>query len=204
MIVYVESNFILELAYLQEGHEACAKILEYANGNSVHLILPAYAVAEPYSAWAGRKKRRAQLHSELTKELKELGRSEPYSESREEFQDITRALLASGEEEKRRLDAAIELVLERATLIPLDDATVRRAIGLQVTSGLGPQDSLIYASVLSHLASVEMTEPKCFLTSNSKDFANPVIIAELSSHGCGLSTNFGEAYGMILKHLSAS
>src|SRR6267378_5035323 len=116
MIVYVESNFILELAYLQEQYENCERILKLAEAGEIQLILPAFAVAEPFSAWVGRKKRRELLHNDLSRELRELGRSEPYASSREEFQDITKALLISGEDEKLRLDAATEKVLERAVL----------------------------------------------------------------------------------------
>ena len=55
MIVYVESNFILELAYLQEDHENCGRILKLAEAGKIQLILPAFAIAEPFSlGWEGR------------------------------------------------------------------------------------------------------------------------------------------------------
>ena len=200
MIVYLESNFILELAYLQEEYSNCERILELARSGKAQLVLPAFAVAEPYSAWVGRKRRRGILHGELTRELRELGRSEPYAHSREEFQELTKALLVSGEDEKRRLDQTIENVLQAAILIPIEADTIRTAIDIQLTSLLGPQDSIVYASVLSHLASVNTGEPRCFVTKNSRDFANPDIVAELTSYDCDLCTNFGEAYGWILSH----
>lgn len=197
MIVYLESNFILELAYLQEEYSNCERILELSRAREAQLVLPAFAIAEPYSAWVGRKKRRGILHNELTRELRELGRSEPYAGSQEEFQEITRALLVSGEDEKRRLDEAIEKVLQASTLIPIEADTIRLAIDIQLTSRLGPQDSIVYASVLSHLATVNKDTPKCFVTKNSRDFANPDIVAELETYRCDLCTNFGEAYGWI-------
>jgi hypothetical protein len=125
MIVYLESNFILELAYLQEEHSNCEQILELSRADDAQLVLPAFAIAEPYSAWVGRKKRRGALHNELTRELRELGRSAPYAGSREEFQEITKALLVSGEDEKRRLDEAIEKVLQASILIPIEADTIR-------------------------------------------------------------------------------
>lgn len=201
MIVYVESNFILELAYLQEDHENCGRILKLAEAGKIQLILPAFAIAEPFSAWVGRKRRREHLHSELTQELRELGRSEPYAGSREEFQDVTKALLVSGEEEKLRLDAAIAQILKESELIPIEADVIRSAIEIQTRNRLSPQDSIIYASVLSHVANVSKEEPKCFITKNSRDFSNPDIVQELSALGCELGTNFGEGYGLILKHL---
>jgi predicted nucleic acid-binding protein len=200
MIVYVESNFILELAYLQEEHENCERILKLAEAEKLQLIIPAFAIAEPFSAWVGRKRRRAELHENLTKELRELGRSEPYAASPEEFQEITKVLLVSGEDEKLRLDAAIERVLAVAVLIPIEGNTIRSAIEIQKTRKLEPQDSIVYASVLSDLPS-RKDEPRCFVTKNSRDFVNPDIIQELAGYQCELITKFGAAYGFILNHL---
>ena len=197
MILYVESNFILELAYLQEEHANCERILKLAREGVVQLILPAFAIAEPYSAWVGRKKRRQAVHTELTRELRELGRSEPYAGAPEQFQDVTKALLVSGEEEKNRLDESIESVLQACSLIPLEADTIRTAIDIQLTTGLGPQDSIIYASVLSHLLNVAPGEHKYFVTKNSKDFDNPDITDELGRYHCELCTSFGEAYGIV-------
>ena len=200
MIVYVESNFILELAYLQEDHENCGRILKLAEAGKIQLIVPVFAIAEPFSAWVGRKRRRKEVHENLTKELRELGRSKPYADSQEEFLEITTVLLVSGEDEKLRLDAAIERVLAAAALIPIEANTVRSAIEIQKSRSLEPQDSIVYASLLSDLPSRE-GEPRCFVTKNSKDFANPDIIQDLAGHRCELFTDFGAAYGFILKHL---
>lgn len=120
MIAYVESNFILELAYLQEEHEVCERILLLAQEQRISLVLPAFCVGEPYGAWVGRNKRRARLHDDLARELKELARSKPYTTSRDDFQNITRALGISGGEEKQRLDSVLLTVLNSSTLIPLD------------------------------------------------------------------------------------
>lgn len=43
MIVYVESNFVLELALRQEEHGACERILEHAEANHIELVIPAYS-----------------------------------------------------------------------------------------------------------------------------------------------------------------
>lgn len=47
MIVYIESNFVLELAYLQEEHESCTKILNLSEADNIELVIPAYCVGEP-------------------------------------------------------------------------------------------------------------------------------------------------------------
>ena len=48
MDIYVESNFVLELALLQEHHESCEKIIQLCEASKVKLILPAYTLVEPY------------------------------------------------------------------------------------------------------------------------------------------------------------
>ena len=48
--VYVESNFILELAFLQEQHQACLRILELTEQGSIRLAVPAYCIGMPTPA----------------------------------------------------------------------------------------------------------------------------------------------------------
>jgi len=99
MIVYVESNFIFELAYLREEHENCDKILDLSASGDIRLVLPAFSVGEVYEAQTRRAKRRAELHDKLNKEIGELARSKPYRDSRDQFKEVTKALIVSGEEE---------------------------------------------------------------------------------------------------------
>ena len=47
MKVYIESNFVLELALLQEQNESCENILSLGKSGNIHLIIPAFCVAEP-------------------------------------------------------------------------------------------------------------------------------------------------------------
>lgn len=47
MIIYVESNFVLELAFLQEQFESCEKILSICEKELGTLIVPAFSLAEP-------------------------------------------------------------------------------------------------------------------------------------------------------------
>ena len=196
MIVYIESNFVLELAYLQEEHASCGSILSLAEHSEIQLALPAFSVGEPYESWVRRSKQRTELHDRLSREINELSRSKPYSESSKEFQDITRTLIQSGEEEKRRLDDTISRILQTAIVIPIGRDTVRSAIELQKTRNLSPQDSIVYASVLSHLSGA-LSDQNCFLTKNSKDFANPDVYTDLSAYNCKLLTSFSNGLGYI-------
>lgn len=202
MIVYVESNFVLELAYLQEEHESCEEILKLAEEGRIEIVLPAYSVGEPYDSWVRRSKRRAALDESLSRELNELSRSKPYVETLNEFQEITKTLLQSGEQEKERLDDALNRILETAVVVPIEREIIKNAIDLQKTRNFRlPQDSIVYASVLSHLANTSTEELKCFITKNSKDFANPDIYTDLESYNCKLLTKFSDGLGYTKSRL---
>ena len=99
MIVYVESNFVLELAFLQEEYERCLELLRLAESQDIHLVLPAFSIGEPYEVWVRRSKQRRALRDQLSTAIRELSRSRPYQASSHEFQELTNLLLRSGEEE---------------------------------------------------------------------------------------------------------
>lgn len=48
MRVYVESNFVLEIALEQEQHRACEDLVRLAEDAAIELVLPSFALLEPY------------------------------------------------------------------------------------------------------------------------------------------------------------
>jgi hypothetical protein len=72
MIVYVESNFLLEIALVQEQSVGAENILALAQSKKITLIVPAFALAEPY--WTLRKNgdARRKLCNEVAREIKQL------------------------------------------------------------------------------------------------------------------------------------
>lgn len=194
MIVYVESNFVLELAFLQEDHESCLALLGMAEAGDLDLVLPAYSVGEPYEVWVRRSKQRRELHNRLRTELGELARSKPYQGPSADLRELLGILVESGEEEKGRLDQALDRIAKVATLIPISGNTLRAAIAFQKNPGLSPQDAIVYASVLDHLTSAA-PGLKCFITKNAKDFVSLRIRDELAAYDCRLLTRFRDGLG---------
>jgi predicted nucleic acid-binding protein len=189
MIVCIESNFIFEVAFLREEHQRCEAIIGLASSGSIDLALPAFCVGEPYEAWWRRDRQRRDLSRKLTIEIDELSRSEPYQESPTRFTELTSFLIESGDDEKRRLDQAMDEVLSVAQVIPIGLDILRAAITYQTTLALSPQDSIVYASTIEHLAHSDRG-PAAFVTKNAKDFANPDIKAELANYGCKVFLKF--------------
>ena len=197
MIVYVESNFVLELAFLREEHESCSSFLCLSKSGTIRLVLPAFSIGEPYEALVRRAKQRRELHRQLSDTIHELSRSSPYRESAHEFQDLTDLLIRSGEEEKNRLDETLERILQTVEVIPIDLSTIRASITLQKSRNLSPQDALIYASILDHLKKEESDSFGCFITKNSKDFATLDIKNDLEKYNCKLLTKFADGLGYV-------
>ncbi len=196
MIIYVESNFILELAYVQGEHASCDRILTLSEERKAVLALPSFCLGEPYESWVRRSRDRRALLDRFAQEIRELARSQPYSTLPVESQSIMRTLIESGEDEKKRLDIVIERVIDTATILPIERDTIKAALRYQSERSLSPQDAIIYASVLSHMAS-QSGETKCFLTKNSKDFANPDIYKDVGAYNCKLLTSFDNGIGYI-------
>ncbi|MDZ4763389.1 MAG: hypothetical protein SGI73_02480 [Chloroflexota bacterium] len=103
MNVYVETNFVLELTLLQEEMPACERILTLAETDAIRLILPAYALIEPYETLIRRGKARRQLASNVETELRELGRSVPYQAQTKTFAPFIDLLSQSASDELQRL-----------------------------------------------------------------------------------------------------
>lgn len=200
MIIYVESNFVLELAFWREEHDDCLAILELASQKKIKLVLPAFSIGEPYEAWVRRANQRKELHRKLVEEIRELARSKPYQQLHGEFLGITELLTKSGEEEKNNLDTVLDRILNVAEVVPIELSTIRTAINLQKSHKLSPQDSIVFASVNSHLYHAG-GEVACFVTKNHKDFAVAEVREDLSLYGCKLITRFSDALGFIQSQL---
>ena len=201
MIVYVETNFILEMAFLQEEYESCEEILSHAREHKINLVIPAFSIGEPYETWVRRRSKRSDIQSQLAREMREITRSASYRGIGSQSNEYASLLVRSVDEDKRRLDDTLLAVLEASELIPIDLDTVKSAIEYQINQNLSPQDSIVYASVMGHLRS-SAAGPKCFLNRNSKDFLNPDIQDELKNCGCRLITRFADGLGFINSNLT--
>jgi predicted nucleic acid-binding protein len=204
MIVYVESNFVLELAFLQEGSENTNAIIEIAEAGRIRLVLPAYCAGEPYERLVRRARDRKALREKLAAEIRELSPSKPYGDLAEASRELTSILARSADQEKRRLETVLLRLLAVAEVIPLDSSILKAAIELQPKFALSPQDAIVFASVQTHLGSVPQDQPKLFLTKNSKDFLTPDIQERLDEMNCRVLVHFEDAVGYLRSTLGSS
>ena len=196
MIVYVESNFVLELALLQEEHQSCECIVSLAESRAIDLAIPAFSLLEPYGVWRRRTWERAELHKRLIQEMGQLARTETFAKTVEELRDPASILVQSGDEYKCRLDLTVRRILDCAVVIPLRGETLRDAIQFQGSLDFSPQDSAVYASVIAHLSAAS-PGTKRFLNRDRKNFSIPDIREELGQYDCRLITRFADGLRYI-------
>lgn len=196
MNVYVESNFVLEHALEQEQCESCEQLITIASAGSVQLVIPAFSLAEPRLALSSKEKTRHRLGHELQAQLSDLGRSRPYREVPGNFSELAAVLIRSTERERKGLERTIEVMLKTAHLIPLDSGIFHQAGGIQVGLDMSAQDSIVLASIVSHLANTTPAE-SCFLNRNTKDFDDPNVREMLDEFGCKFFGRFDEGLHYI-------
>lgn len=201
MIVYVETNFILELAYLRSTSDNCQRLVDLARESKISLVIPGFALVEARMAWQNIAKRRNRLHSEVRAELAELARSRPLIGIGEQSQTFITALVDTAQADRTRLENAISALAEYAMVLPIDTESIAGAFQVEGRFGFSPQDALVYASIAAHLPKVPGIA-KIFVTQNARDFFIPSVEQELNSHGCKLLTNFESAEAFVLNKIA--
>jgi predicted nucleic acid-binding protein len=196
MIVYAESNFVLELALLQEQHAACEALLELCAAGRIRLLLPSFAMIEPFGALFRRKAEHRSAKLPVDAALRELGRTASLATPVSEAQEVLQYLLVTNsEDEFQRWKDARSRIAAVAELIPFDERVLPLAVEDQFK--LAPPDALIYASIRSHL---QQTRPprSCFLNRNARDFKKPGLVTDLEAFGCKLLPAFDQGLSFVL------
>ena len=170
-------------------------LLKMARNKEIGLVVPAYSLAEPYEKLIRRRIKRRELSQQLQDELVEFGRSADHAEDAQRYADLAGLLITSSEEENQRLGDMLAQLLEVAEVIPTDSTVMQDALTAQQTLRLGPQDSIVYASVRRHLQS--HSEPRCFLNKNVRDFSAPLIQDELKALDCLLIPTFSDGLAYV-------
>ena len=201
MNIYVETNFVLELALDQEQRESCEQILSLCEEGEAQLVIPAYSLAEPYETLTRRHVKRKQMKTDLDQEVRQLTRTALYMRRLSDLQSVTTLLIDSANDEAKRLDDTRSRLLKISEIIPLTAQILGEATRGQKVYDLSPQDALVYASVLQHRRQ-DISAQGCFLNRNSRDFDNPDIVEELNKYNCKLLPRFDTGYQFILNAVS--
>ena len=197
MIVYVESNFVLELALGQEQAQDAEAILKLAEEKHIELAFPGFALSEPFATLDHQHKEQSRLSKSLADMLRQLQRSAPHRATVSTMSGMPGALAGIARLESDRLQETIRRLLDAGTCLRLDGATFHEAMAAQPRFDLSPQDSVIYAVMIADLRTRPPGEPKCFISRNWKDFRNPDILNELRTYQCVYAESFAEGLAII-------
>jgi predicted nucleic acid-binding protein len=200
--VFVETNFVIEVALEQEDAPACEGLLMFAAIGKLRLIVPAYSFVEPHETLTRRHTDRKALGSRVGNELTQLARSAPLAERATESKGIVRLMADSMEHELTRLRETKVRLWTVAEVLPLNREVLESAIECQKAFGLSPQDSIVYASIRLRLETDHAT-PSCFLSRNSKDFDDPDLRRDLAALNCTYFSSFIVARQFIEHSIAA-
>lgn len=198
MNVFVETNFVIEVALEQQEASACITLLELAESGTIRLFIPAYSLIEPHETLGRRHLERAALRSRVTSELAQLARSTPLADRVAASQEIVNLLADSAEYETRRIEEVKARLCTAAEVLPVTLEVVRNAATYQNTLDLSPQDAVVYASIRAYLE-IDHAATSCFISRNPRDFADPAVRADLATVKCRYFASF-EAASQFIRH----
>ena len=100
MVVFVGTDFVLEVAFEQEQSSSCEGIIALAVQNKIALAVPAFSRSETNSVLSSRSKPRLRVIDDLRTQVRVVGRSRSLQQLPGEFAVLTDALNNSIELEK--------------------------------------------------------------------------------------------------------
>jgi hypothetical protein len=203
-MVYVESNFLLEIAFTQQDAAAAETILRLAEDSSIVLAMPAVALVEPFATIRYRNSERREVldsWSHMMNRLKpnrlsDLGLFAPKQRLDAGMVDAYGDAADLVRQQSSLLNQMVDRVLGVAKILPFGATEMRRALSYREL-GLDTVDSLIFAIIITHLEQANPSDVSCFVSRDKKGFANQDISAELSSHGSRYISTFTNALAYI-------
>lgn len=199
MNVFVESNFVLELAFRQEEHTFCQRIRQGAGPATFSLHLPQYALAEVFEKLRPLRNQRADYQRYLLEEITQHRREDASDGGAMDNLALVLTTLLSErtQAQTQQLYTIAGQLSDTATTVSLTNSIIQEAHLKAQEHGLTPQDSLIYASVLAGLRALPAGAPKLFVSRNEIDFKKPAVLAELRMLNCEYLVSFQAAAGRL-------
>lgn len=158
MIVYLETNFLVELALQREQAAACRRLLDWSmNGHGI-LRLPVCALIEGQAAFRRRKDERLATVKALQRQGDDFHRLHESAALAAECEHAARVLLEANRIEDGRFAELMQRAPELLSLIPVDGRVARLIEMLRASHVLtGEGDLLVLASILRDLQERERT-----------------------------------------------
>ena len=200
--VYIESNFLVELVLMQEEVAACTEILALARSGRCSLVVPLYALIEPWETLRRRQTEMRGFAQDIEKKLRELERMQKVGVPPGTHKTLGQQFRDALNDWRPRLEDLRREVTEIARVLPLDVATLVNAQQL-MSDGVIEQepDAIMLASVLRDLGSG--AAPSLFINRNSRDFG-PDVKHLLRPLACQLLSTFVDGLGRLRAEIAHS
>jgi predicted nucleic acid-binding protein len=197
LTLFVESNFVLEIALGQQDSTAAERLLILAEQAQLELALPAFSLSEPFSTVTRQVRDRRNLVTEFNRHVRELDRSLPHQQDVAALRPMPDIVTQIDQRELSRLDDTVRRLLAIAQLIPIDSAVFDAALAYRFDFDLETPDAVVLAAVATDLRVRVRPGPHYFANRNSKDFSIPGIQQLPRSLDCYLLDRFEEAAQLL-------
>ncbi|MFZ0548820.1 MAG: PIN domain-containing protein [Candidatus Promineifilaceae bacterium] len=202
MIVYVETNFILELVFHQQQFETCNLLLNLCETGKISLVTPAYSLIEPNEKLVRQASERKELQERLDNEIRQLIRTAPYAARISHLREIGQLLIKSNEENQQRFTEYRKRFLDAVEIITLTKQILQIGADYETSFSLSPQDGIILASIITHLDQNSTGDESCFLNQDIGDFNTSSIVSELAQYNCRMIYRFDHGLSFVQSRLS--
>ncbi len=198
MIVYIESNFLQEIALQQREFSFAASILKLAEQGKIQLIFPDIALCEPFTTVMYRNRDRKRILNDLSAALQQLRRSKYHEQIMKRASPVISVLTQAESLEMAGLDEVMSRLLSVGLQIHIDNKCFKQAILYRENYNLSAQDSLVYAGLIADLQARPLEEKKSFLSLDRKAFADVSgMKAELAPYNCRYIGSFQQGLDYI-------
>lgn len=197
MTLYVESNFVLEIALGQEELAAAERLLVAAESGVIDLALPSFSLSEPFVRITRGIRDRGRLMSQFRSQIVQLARSTPHQFEVDALQTVPALMSSIDERERDRLVRTVERLLASARVIEFDPASFCVAMDYRTRYDLEDEDAIVLAAVVADLQSNTGSGRHVFANRNRRDFGDIEIVINLRRLGCDLVWGFAEAARLL-------
>ena len=205
MIVYIESNCLLEIALEQEQSSAARSIISLAESCQIGLAYPSFALSEPFENIIRARRERNITQKSLEKILIDLERSESHKQIALDLKPAASILKSVYTIQMGLLCTTVDQLLSVGRCISMDASNFREALAYQRSLELSLQDSIIYSAVIADLKNQPIEEVKCFLSRDHKAFGrhgDHRVKVELGKYNCRYIGSFTQGLDFIQSSLN--
>ena len=187
MIVYVETNFLLELALQQEQHASCEALVQLAESKAITLSMPAFSVLEATQNLRRMSVERGKFQEDVNKQGRDVNRTHGFGKEAA-FAAVADALVRHVQQAELSLAQLKARLFQVVRFLPLDGAVAAELSRYIEDYELEPPDATVLASVMNDPQLGQ--ERSCFLNRNTEDFDQPSIVDLLRQRNCKLIGHF--------------